>query len=307
MRRAVAGTLSLVVAAAAGCGGPSAADKRAALERWEARADASCKASNTAIVARGWPDDLRDLDRLTVRAVDDIGKVSDGIQDQAAPKGSEARVAPFVDSLEALDPVMEQLRSRTHAFEPDELEAFAPKLQGALLKVEQAAKKLGLRHCAANEEHTWVPDAIRAPVFAQQLADLNREITVRARRFNRPARSAAAASRNLDRLSRVVGDADRKLSRLKPPHWADAAAYDYLYALRDVGGELDNASSVFAESTLTVAEIRAVRRKLDRTLGLERKRYKQLYRSIGAVPAAPDGSGGSGKDEAPGGEESQPA
>ena len=54
---------------------------------------------------------------------------------------------------------------------------------------------------------------------------------------------------------------------------------------------------MFAESTLTVAEIRAVRRKLDRTLGLERKRYKQLYRSIGAVPAAPDGSGGSGKDD----------
>ena len=42
-----------------------------------------------------------------------------------------------------------------------------------------------------------MPDAIRAPVFAQQLAVLNRKITIRVRRFNRPARSAAAASRNL--------------------------------------------------------------------------------------------------------------
>lgn len=73
-----------------------------------------------------------------------------------------------------------------------------------------------------------------------------------------------------------------------------------------VGEALDNASSVFAESTLTVAEIRTVRRKLNRTLALERKRYKQLYRSIGAVPAAPDGSGG-GEEEAPDGEGSQPA
>ncbi len=70
-----------------------------------------------------------------------------------------------------------------------------PKLQAGLSSVEDEAKKLGLRHCAANDEHVWVPDAIRAPVFAQQLADLDGKILKRAKAVGKPAPTRAAASR----------------------------------------------------------------------------------------------------------------
>jgi hypothetical protein len=47
-----------------------------------------------------------------------------------------------------------------------------------------ASKELGLQECAAHREHVFLPDAIRAPVFAQQLANLDRRQTKRAKRIN---------------------------------------------------------------------------------------------------------------------------
>ena len=125
MRRAVAGTLSLVVAAGAGCGGrarPTSGRRSNAGRRARTlRARRTIRHRRARLARRS-----RDLDRLTVRAVADIGKAADGIQDQAAPKGSEARVAPFVESLEALDPVMEQLRSRPTPSSPPSWRSSRP-------------------------------------------------------------------------------------------------------------------------------------------------------------------------------------
>ena len=81
--------------------------------------------------------------------------------------------------MRGLDGLLDKVTATTEKFKPARLNALAPKLQNGLLDVEKASKTLGLRQCAANDEHTWVADAIRAPVFAQQLADLNRMVTKR--------------------------------------------------------------------------------------------------------------------------------
>ena len=298
----------LAVTVLAGCGGagkPTAVEQRAALDRWQDRADAACRDGNKKIAKRGWPASLVDLDRLTVRAISDIRQASTAIQRMPAPEGSEQRVAPFVGSLKALEPLMARLSSTTEDFKAGKLEAFAPKLQSGLAAVEQESEKLGLRHCAANDEHVWVPDAIRAPVFAQQLAILDRKILKRAKAIGEPASTRSAASRNLDKLSDIVVFADRGLSRLKPPAWAEAEAGRYVDSLRDLGSALDAASTEFGEATLTPAEAGAAQSRLNRAIKSERKRFKRLYKEIGAVPVLPGGGGDDG--DSPAGDETQEA
>jgi hypothetical protein len=301
--------LLLASSAVAGCGGgdgkPSAAEQRAALDRWQAKADAVCRKANEAVAKRGWPADLVDLDRLTVRAIAEVRSASTQIQRLPAPEGSERRVRPFLDGLKRLEPVMEQLSSTTERFKPERLNELLPKVQSSLADVEKASKELGLRECAANDEHFWVPDAIRAPVFAQQLADVTQQITRRSKAVTSPAATRQAAARNLDRLSDVIADADRKINTLKPPNWASEEAFDYVAALRDLGGALDEGATELAEPTLTPGELNRVRRKFDRAARLEHKRAVKLAKAVGAVPAL---RGGGGDDsDSPAGDDAQAA
>src|SRR5687768_11832580 len=94
----------LLTAVLAGCGGgsdgPTAQEKRAALDKWTRTADAACEKANKSIAERGWPVNLVDLDRLTVRAVTDVQAASRTIRAQKPPAGSEDKVRPFVRSLE---------------------------------------------------------------------------------------------------------------------------------------------------------------------------------------------------------------
>jgi hypothetical protein len=292
----------------AGCAwtsAPSAADRRAELDRWRDEADAACRTANAAIAGRGRPASLIDLDRLTVRAIADVREASTAIERLPAPEGSERRVAAFVRSLRRLEPLMGRLGSTTEDLQAGRLEAFAPRLQSGLAAVGDEAKRLGLRHCAAHDEHVLVTDAIRAPVFAEQLATLHRRILGRVKAIGEPAATRWAASRDLDELSEVVAFADRGLSRLKPPAWAEAEAERYVDALRDLGSALDIASAELAGAIFTPAEASAAQARVDRAIGVERARFKRLFREIGAVPVLPDDDGG--EEVSPAGDETQEA
>jgi hypothetical protein len=48
---------------------------------------------------------------------------------------------------------VEDVTDTTEKFKPARLIALAPKLQAGLLDVERESKKLGMRDCAANDEH----------------------------------------------------------------------------------------------------------------------------------------------------------
>jgi len=299
---------ALAVGGCAGGGGsdpPSAAEKRAALDRWVKAADAACRDGNDAIAERGWPGDLIDLDRLTVRAITEIRETSDAVRKLRQPEGSEQRVRAFLASVKELEPVMDELSSTTEKFKPDRLNDLLPEVQASLADVEEQSRKLGLRHCAANDEHVWVPDAIRAPVFAQQLANLTRQITRRSKAVTKPASTQSQAARNLDRLSDVVADADRRINTFKPPQWADEEARRYVTALRALGSALDEGAAEFSEQSLTIGELSTVRKKFFRAARLERKRARKLLRAVGAAPVLPGGGGG--EESSPGGEGTQQA
>src|SRR5215210_8352722 len=209
----------LFLAAVAGCGGsdkPSAAEQRAALTKWTQAADAACQKANRAIADRGFPVSLVDLDRLTVRAIADAQAAAKTIRERKPPAGSAEKVAPFVKSLDELDGAMKRLSSATEDFRTAKLDEFLPEFGGTLQRVEAESKKLGLRECATHEENIVVPDAVRAPIFAQQLADLDRRLTRRTKRLD-AASTPKEASRNLRELADVADTYATRLDDLKPP------------------------------------------------------------------------------------------
>jgi vacuolar-type H+-ATPase subunit I/STV1 len=297
----------LLTASLAGCGGssgPSAHEKRAALDRWTRTADAACKKANDAIADRGWPVNLVDLDRLTVRAIADVQAATKTIRSQKAPAGSEDKVRPFVKSLEELDGAMETLSTATEKFKIARLEKFLPKLGGALQEVESTSKELGLRECAAHQEHVFLPDAIRAPVFAQQLADLDRKLTKRTKRLNAGSASTPEeAARSLRELSDIADTYARRLDDLQPPYWARRQSDDYVTVLRTLGRVLDKGAKALASPPISPAEASRYERELARAGKAERKGIKKLLKSIGAIPTVK----GRGGEEAPGGDETEAA
>jgi len=303
------GGLVLLAAVLAGCGGggpsgPTAQEKRAALDTWTRTADAACEKANTAIGKRGWPVNLVDLDRLTVRAMTDLQGAMKTIRSQRAPVGSEQKVKPFVDSLAELDAATKQLSNSTEDFKIGRLEKFLPELGGKLQAVESASKDLGLRECAAHDEATFIPDAIRAPVFAQQLADLDRKLLKRTKRINAASASTPQeAARDLRELSDIAGIYARRLDDLKPPYWARKQSDDYVVVLRTLGRTLDKGAKALKSPPISPAEAERFESELARASRAERKGIKRLLKSIGAVPTAPGRGGG----EAPAGDDAQDA
>ena len=144
---------------------------------------------------------------------------------------------------------------------------------------------------------------MRAPVYAQQLADLDRRVAKRAQKAAEPVSTPADAARNLDELSDVVVMAERGLTKLKPPLWAAPQAGRYVNVLRDLTGVLDEGARKFAGGPVTFEVYTAYRKTLNRSLALERKRFKQLYKAIGALPTGRPRKGG----EEPAGDDAEPA
>jgi len=294
----------LLLLALAGCGGsdkPSAAEERAALTKWTQAADSDCKKANAAIADRGFPVSLVDLDRLTVRAIADVQTASKAIRARKPPAGSAEKVRPFVKSLAELDGAMEQLSSATEDFRTAKLDKFLPVFGGTLQRVEAESKKLGLRECATHEESVVVPDAVRAPIFAQQLADLDRRLTRRTKRLD-AASTPKQAARNLRELADVADTYASRLDDLKPPFWARPESDKYVAALRVLGSVLDGGAKEMSEPAITPAEIAAFQTKLKRASRTERKAIKKLLKGIGAIPSL-----GGGGEQAPAGEDDQTA
>ena len=218
--RALRGGAVLGTIALAGCGGghgpkpPTAVEKRAALDRWVQRTDAACEQATRTVAARGYPKDVRVLRRAAARTAADIRRASATIERLPAPAGSQRRVEPFVQALRALDPVLGRVTTATRSMKPARIERSARELRPALREVEQRSKALGLRKCAAHGEHAWMPDALRAPVYAQQLAVQDRRIVRRVKRVLVPGFTTAEFDRLQGMIERRFDRADARYQRL---------------------------------------------------------------------------------------------
>ena len=229
---------ALALAGLAGCGGdsgPTAEEVKAAKSRWVQRVDASCRKANDAIADRGWPVNLVDLDRLVVRGIDDAQAAIKSISAERIPEGAGPRPGAFVKELKALGPDLDKLSDASEDLEPADLVKAAEALKPRLASIEKAAEEAGLSDCMSHDERFFVPDAVRAPVFAEQLARLDRRLLRRIKDVGFAAADSpsefAAAFRS---YSEVIDAAMDGIDRLDPPQWAAEQVRKYQIALRDL-------------------------------------------------------------------------
>ena len=203
--------------------------------RWVQHVEGACRKANAAISDRGWPADLVDLDRLVVRGIDDARGAIRTIAAERLPEGAGPRPARFVRELQRLDPELTRLSAASEDLDPHALIEAADALTPRLAAVQRRAEDAGLQDCVTHDERSFIPDAVRAPVFAEQLARLERSLLRRIRLIDAAdASSPGEFAKAFDRYSRLIDHAVEGIDRLDPPAWAQRQIVKYQVALRDL-------------------------------------------------------------------------
>lgn len=285
---------TLALASLAGCGGdpePTAEETRAAKTRWVQRVDAACRKANQAIADRGWPVNLVDLDRLVVRGIDDAQVAIRSISGLKVPEGAGPRPGAFVKDLKALGPELDKLSEASEDLEPADLVKAAEALKPRLATVEKSAKEAGLSDCMSHDERFFVPDAVRAPVFAEQLARLDRKLLRRIKNVefaeaDSPGEFAAA----FRSYSEIIDSAVDGIDQLDPPQWAAEQVGNYQIALRDLQSVSQKFTAMLVDdkdaSPYEVDRAKYVRtqKQLNRAANAEAKTRRKMLRAVGAGP-----------------------
>ena len=232
-----AGAVALMVALVAGCGGgPSAEETRAELRRWTAAVDAVCRTTREDIAARGGALDARDLDRVAVRAGDDVRAAIERIRRVPISEEAHPRARRFLAELENVEPRLRDMTETTTDGSLREIGDLGLRLADATKLVLDRADAAGLRDCADTHQFDAVLDAFTAPVYATQIA----RFEVWFVRELRPllaydSRTSAELARGLRRVSRVFDQAEKRLDRLYvyQPNRTVKAARNLGFALED--------------------------------------------------------------------------
>jgi hypothetical protein len=285
---------ALALAGLTGCGGepePTAEEVKAAKSRWIQRVDAACRKANEAIAERGWPANLVDLDRLVVRGIDDAQAAIKTITATRIPEGAGPKPGAFVDELKALGPELDDLSEASEDLEPAELVKAAETLKPRLAAIEKSAKEAGLSDCMSHDERFFVPDAVRAPVFAQQLTNLDRRLLRRIKDVdfataNTPGEFAVA----FRSYSEIIDAAVDGIDRLDPPQWAADQVANYQIALRDLQSVSQKFTAILVEDkgkapyALDRAKYLRTQKQLNRAARGEAKTRRKMLRAVGAGP-----------------------
>jgi hypothetical protein len=290
---------ALALASLAGCGGdpePTAAEAKAAKSKWVQRVDAACRNANEAISDRGWPADLVDLDRLVVRGIDDAQAAIKTISAEKVPEGGGPKPGAFVKELKALGPELDKLSEASEDLEPAALVKAAEGLKPRLAAIEKSAEEAGLSDCMSHDERFFVPDAVRAPVFAEQLARLDRRLLRKIKDVdfasaNSPGELAVA----FRDYSEVIDSAVDGIDRLDPPQWAADQVGSYQVALRDLQSVSQKFTAMLVadkgKSPYAVDRGKYVRaeKQLRRTAVAEAKARRKMLKAVGAGPTMAPG------------------
>jgi hypothetical protein len=154
----------VLAAGLAGCGGPSAQQE---LTRWQSETDATCRQVETRVAERGRPADVRNLDRVTVRAVTDVRAGMRAIVERPLPKGAEDRARPFVDAVRRVEPRLDELVKAGEFLDETRLLVAVDKVHKPAAELERLARRAGLGDCARRGFADRVSDALLTPLFVQ--------------------------------------------------------------------------------------------------------------------------------------------
>jgi hypothetical protein len=286
--------LATAFAAVSACGGdpePTAEERRAAKAKWVQRVDSACRKANDAISERGWPADLVDLDRLVVRGIGDARAAIDEITALKIPEGAGPKPGAFVNELKALEPELDKLSDASEDLEPAPLVKAAEALKPRLASAEKAAEEAGVSDCLTHDERFFIPDAVRAPVFAEQLAKLDRSLFRRLKTIDfDEASTPGEFAQAFARYSELIDTAVKGIDTLDPPQWAADQTANYQVALRDLQSETQKFTALLVEdkgkSPYEIDRAKYVRaqKQLNVAADAEIKTRKKMLRAVGARP-----------------------
>jgi hypothetical protein len=294
-RLRTAGAMALMVASAAGCGGPSAEETRAELRRWASAVDDVCRTTRERIAARGDAHDALDLESVALRASDDVRAAIDRVRRVPISKEARPRVRPFLDELAKIEPRLNEMTRTTADGSLKEIGDLGLRLADATKLFQDRAEAAGLRECADTRQFDAVLNAFTAPVYATQIARFETWFA----RALRPLVSyepptPADFVRNLSRVSSVFDRAEERLDDLYVyrPNRAVEAADDVGFAL----DAYENFLSVVADSlrggrrVLTPIGVKRFRRGVAKHQRKVRRTISRLRTAIGAQPLAVPGA-----------------
>jgi hypothetical protein len=292
--------LTAGLAACGGESGPTAEETRAAKARWVQHVDAACRKANEAIADRGWPADLIDLDRLVVRGIDDARTAIKTISAEKLPEGGGPKPGAFVTELEALQKELSKLSEASEGLEPAALVKAAELLKPRLATIEKRAEEAGLSDCLSHDERFFIPDAVRAPVFAEQLARLDRRLLRRIEDVELAAADSPAEFMTaFRRYTAIIDSAIEGIDKLDPPQWSAPQTGNYQDALRDLQSVCQQFTAILVrdrgKSALEInqAEYVRIERKFNKAGRQEAKTRRKMLRALGAAPT----TGGYGGEE----------
>jgi hypothetical protein len=275
---------ALALVALAGCGGSGATSKRAGEsphDRWARAADAACDRAEAAIRGYGQPRDLKDLERLLVRAGDRITGAADDITALEVPQDSRSRVAPFLRDLKTVPKEMRRLRDAADSDDYIQLGDAVAEVRTAGITIADHAEAAGLKRCGRREQIDAAADEATMPAFAEglanELAGLGLYVLPIADRLRRELDPKTRA-RLWERLS---AQADKYESATETPKRLRELEDRYGLATYEIDGTADELQVYLLDGRLAKARRmeakvqRAIRLKIPR-LGLE------LLREAGA-------------------------
>jgi hypothetical protein len=196
-----------------------------------------------------------------------------------------------VDELKALELELDELSEAGEDLEPAPLVEAAESLKPRLASIEKAAKAAGLSDCMSHEERFFVPDAVRAPVFAQQLNDLDHRLLRRIKDVDfATADTPGELGVAFRDYSEIIDSALDGIDRLDPPQWAANEVGGYLVALRELQSVSQKFTAMLAEDkgkplyALDRAAYLRAEKQLRTAARTEARTRRKMLRAVGAGP-----------------------
>jgi hypothetical protein len=295
-RLRAAGVVSLVVAAAAGCGGGSTADEtRAELQGWASAVDDVCRTTRERIAARGDADNALELESVAAHGSEDVHAAITRIRDVAIPKGAGPRVRDFLAELTKIESRLGEMTRTTADGSLKEIGDLGLLLADRAKRFQDRAEAAGLRECADKRQFDAVLDAFTAPVYATQVARFEVWFADALRPWlsYEPATSVDFV-RQLRRVNGIVSRAEDRLDdlyRYRPNRAVEAdnrlgsALDSYEELLEVVADSLDG-----GRRHLTPVGAKRFRRAVARRQREVRGAIAGLRTAIGAEPLAVPGA-----------------
>jgi hypothetical protein len=272
----------------AGCGGASAVERGAAGRTWSAAADVRCERSSSFVVSAQQPSTVPGL-RPYAKQV--VGYTRDGIADierVPVPKGIEGRAARVSSALRSLEPSLRELEESSRIADRRAQVAAAIALRERWQEIEPALQAAGLRSCSGARQGEIVADAVLAPLWVQEFAELHDEAERRAITVWRGATTPESVPTALRKAARITDRMARRIAALEEPGMIDDTGYlqllaDLAHAERGLAGRIRSRDA---------GAIRSAQRELRSVLRRTARETARLGIGTGhfAVPIMPKGS-----------------